>query len=48
MFCAHVTGNFVVLDADVARGARADEWLKLATFPIFVSAVLWAVASTFV
>jgi uncharacterized membrane protein YoaK (UPF0700 family) len=40
IFCAHVTGNFVVLAADLARGARADEWLKLATFPIFVAAVL--------
>jgi uncharacterized membrane protein YoaK (UPF0700 family) len=40
IFCAHVTGNFVVLAADLARHARADEWLKLATFPIFVAAVL--------
>jgi uncharacterized membrane protein YoaK (UPF0700 family) len=40
IFCAHVTGNFVVLAADFARHARADEWLKLATFPIFVAAVL--------
>jgi uncharacterized membrane protein YoaK (UPF0700 family) len=42
IFCAHVTGNFVVLAADFARHARADEWLKLATFPIFVVAVLAA------
>jgi uncharacterized membrane protein YoaK (UPF0700 family) len=40
IFCAHVTGNFVVLAADLARHARADEWLKLATFPIFVAAIL--------
>jgi uncharacterized membrane protein YoaK (UPF0700 family) len=40
IFCAHVTGNFVVLAADLARSVRADEWLKLATFPIFVAAVL--------
>ena len=40
IFCAHVTGNFVVLAADLARHARADEWLKLATFPIFVLAVV--------
>ncbi|WP_342379365.1 DUF1275 domain-containing protein [Myxococcus stipitatus] len=39
IFCAHVTGNFVVLAADLARGAKADEWLKLATFPIFVLSV---------
>jgi uncharacterized membrane protein YoaK (UPF0700 family) len=42
IFCAHVTGNFVVLAADIALHARADEWLKLATFPIFVAAVLGA------
>jgi uncharacterized membrane protein YoaK (UPF0700 family) len=40
VFCAHVTGNFVVLAADLARHAGGDEWLKLATFPIFVAAVL--------
>ena len=40
VFCAHVTGNFVVLAADLARHAGADEWLKLATFPIFVAAVI--------
>jgi uncharacterized membrane protein YoaK (UPF0700 family) len=45
VFCAHVTGNIVVLAADLARGALADEWMKVATFPIFVLAVLgstWA------
>lgn len=42
IFCAHVTGNFVVIAADLARGARADESLKLSTFPIFVTAVLAA------
>lgn len=42
IFCAHVTGNFVVLAADAALGARTDEWLKLATFPLFVFAVLCA------
>jgi uncharacterized membrane protein YoaK (UPF0700 family) len=40
VFCAHVTGNFVVLAADLARGAGKEEWLKLATFPIFVATVL--------
>jgi uncharacterized membrane protein YoaK (UPF0700 family) len=40
VFCAHVTGNFVVLAADFARGAGKDEWLKLATFPVFVATVL--------
>ena len=42
IFCAHVTGNFVVLAADLALRAGRDEWLKLATFPIFVAAVLAA------
>lgn len=42
VFTAHVTGNFVVLAADLARHARADDWLKLATFPIFIAAVLGA------
>ncbi len=40
VFCAHVTGNFVVLAADLALHAHANEWLKLATFPIFVASVL--------
>ena len=42
VFTAHVTGNFVVLASDLARHARADDWLKLATFPIFVAAVIGA------
>ncbi|NOK15473.1 YoaK family protein [Corallococcus carmarthensis] len=42
IFCAHVTGNFVVLAADLARNAKADEWLKLSTFPIFVLSVFLA------
>ena len=40
VFSAHVTGNFVVLAADFARGADKGEWIKLATFPIFVATVL--------
>jgi uncharacterized membrane protein YoaK (UPF0700 family) len=42
VFCAHVTGNFVVLAADLALRARADEWLKLSTFPVFTLAVVGA------
>jgi uncharacterized membrane protein YoaK (UPF0700 family) len=41
VFCAHVTGNFVVLAADLATHVDRGEWLKLATFPIFVAAVLF-------
>jgi uncharacterized membrane protein YoaK (UPF0700 family) len=40
VFCAHVTGNFVVLAADLARDVDRSEWLKLATFPVFVGSVL--------
>jgi uncharacterized membrane protein YoaK (UPF0700 family) len=40
VFCAHVTGNFVVLAADLARGTIGDQGLKLATFPLFVATVL--------
>jgi uncharacterized membrane protein YoaK (UPF0700 family) len=40
IFCAHVTGNFVVVAADLARHADRAEWLKLATFPVFIGAVL--------
>lgn len=39
VFCAHVTGNFVVLAADLAGGGHAGDWLKLTTFPLFVFAV---------
>jgi uncharacterized membrane protein YoaK (UPF0700 family) len=42
IFSAHVTGNFVVLAADLALHARADEWLKLSTFPVFILAVVGA------
>jgi uncharacterized membrane protein YoaK (UPF0700 family) len=42
IFCAHVTGNFVVLAADLVRHAQSDEWLKLATFPVFIASVLGA------
>ncbi len=44
VFSAHVTGNFVVLAADFARGADRSEWMKLATFPIFVATVLTVTA----
>jgi uncharacterized membrane protein YoaK (UPF0700 family) len=42
VFCAHMTGNFVVLAADLASGTGEGGWLKLATFPIFVATVLGA------
>lgn len=40
LFAAHVTGNFVVFAAAASRGIEAEDYVKLATFPVFVIAVL--------
>lgn len=40
VFCSHVTGNIVIGAAHLARGARHDELLRLATLPLFVGVVL--------
>lgn len=40
LFTAHVTGNFVVFAAALARGIEAEDYVKLGTFPVFVFAVL--------
>lgn len=42
VFCAHVTGNFVLFAASVARGIRGEDYLKIAAFPVFVLGVLVA------
>ena len=42
VFCAHVTGNFVLFAASLARGVRSEDYLKIATFPVFVLGVLVA------
>ncbi|HEY0468147.1 MAG TPA: YoaK family protein [Polyangiaceae bacterium] len=41
-FCAHITGNLVTLAADFSRHTGGDQWLKLATLPVFVAAALGA------
>ncbi|HEY3255801.1 MAG TPA: YoaK family protein [Polyangiaceae bacterium] len=41
-FCAHITGNLVTLAADFSRHPGRDQWLKLATLPVFVGAALGA------
>ena len=40
VFSAHVTGNFIVFAAAMTRGIRPEDYLKLATFPVFILAVL--------
>jgi uncharacterized membrane protein YoaK (UPF0700 family) len=40
IFSAHVTGNFIVFAAQTVTGGSADSWVKLLTFPVFVSAVI--------
>lgn len=42
VFCAHVTGNFVLFAASIARGLRSEDYLKIATFPVFVLGVVAA------
>lgn len=42
LFSAHVTGNFVVFAYDLIRGAEANSWLKLLSFPVFTLAVITA------
>lgn len=39
LFSAHVTGNFIVFAFDLAKGANAESWLKLVSFPVFTAAV---------
>lgn len=39
LFAAHVTGNFVVFAAALARGLDPSDYTKLLTFPVFVLAV---------
>lgn len=40
LFAAHVTGNFVVFGAALAKGIQDKDYLKLITFPVFVLAVM--------
>lgn len=50
IFSAHVTGNFVVFAAQVARGQDASAYVKLITFPVFIIAVIaggWLIRKTY-
>jgi uncharacterized membrane protein YoaK (UPF0700 family) len=40
VFSAHVTGNFVLFAVSLAEGVSSEDYLKLATFPVFVLAVM--------
>ena len=42
VFCAHVTGNFVLFAASIARGLKTEDYLKVLTFPVFVIGVILA------
>ncbi len=44
LFAAHVTGNFVLFAAALSHGISAEDFLKLAVFPVFVIAVLLGTA----
>ena len=40
LFAAHVTGNFVVFGAALAKGVHEEDYLKLIAFPVFMFAVM--------
>ncbi|MFT3825138.1 MAG: YoaK family protein [Chitinophagaceae bacterium] len=40
LFSAHVTGNFIVFAYDVVKGADAQAWVKLMSFPVFIISVM--------
>lgn len=40
VFSAHVTGNFVLFAAALTRGLEAEDYLKLATVPVFLLAIV--------
>jgi uncharacterized membrane protein YoaK (UPF0700 family) len=41
IFSAHITGNFIVFAAQIVSESKsAGAWIKLLTFPVFVTAVL--------
>jgi len=43
VFSAHVTGNFVLFAAALAQGIQGNDYLKIATLPVFVIGVAIAV-----
>lgn len=40
IFSAHVTGNFIVFAYQVIKGSDPQAWIKLLSFPVFVTAVI--------
>lgn len=40
IFSAHVTGNFIVFAYQIIKGSDLNAWVKLLTFPIFITAVI--------
>jgi uncharacterized membrane protein YoaK (UPF0700 family) len=40
VFSSHVTGNFVMFAVALVQGIEPEDYLKLATFPVFVLAVI--------
>ncbi len=42
VFAAHVTGNFVLFAAALAKGIQGDDFLKIITFPVFIIGVALA------
>jgi len=40
IFSAHVTGNFIVFAYEMVNRTDSGAWIKLATFPVFVIAVI--------
>lgn len=43
VFSAHVTGNFVLFAAALAKGIQGDDFLKIVTFPVFITGVALAI-----
>ena len=49
LFSAHVTGNFIVFAYEIIKGSNSGIWVKLSTFPVFITAVItggWIATST--
>jgi len=42
IFSAHITGNFIVFAFDAIKGADWKSWMKLLTFPVFITSVVTA------
>jgi len=40
IFSAHVTGNFIVFAYQIIKGSDLHAWVKLLTFPIFITSVI--------